>query len=155
MDSSEEVDDVDRNTDEAAIFALLDRQIRSWDGGDPVGYASAYTGGGDCVSFLGGHHRGRAAIVASGEVPRAGSLLKRLLRGARLGYEVTSLRFITPDVAVIHASCGVTRESRVRRRNLRTNTSVAVRTDDGWLLAATHNTTQRPFAEALLRRLVA
>lgn len=155
MDSSEDVDDVGRNADEAAIRALLDRQTRSWDAGDPVGYASAYTGGGDCVSFLGGHHRGRAAIAASGEVPRAGSLLKRLLRGARLRYELTSLRFITPDVAVIHASCGVTRESRVRRRNLRTNTSVAVRTNDGWLLAATHNTTQRPFAEGLLRRLAA
>jgi uncharacterized protein (TIGR02246 family) len=150
-----ESDDVGRTADEAAIRALLDRLISRWDAGDAIGYASAYTGGGDCVSFLGEHHRGRAAIAASGEVPGAGSLLKRLLRGARLRYEVTNLRFITPDVAVIHASCGVTRGSRVSQRNLRTSISVAVRTDDGWLLAATQNTTQRPLAQALMRRLAA
>ncbi|WP_231980231.1 SgcJ/EcaC family oxidoreductase [Mycobacterium sp. E2497] len=144
----------DRAADEAAIRALLDRQISSWNAGDPVGYASAYTLGGDCVSFLGGHHRGREAIAASSEVPRAGSLFRRLLRCARLHVELTGLRFITPDVAVVHAMCSVTTGSRPTRRNRRTNTSVAVRTADGWLLAATQNTTQRPFTETLIRRLV-
>jgi uncharacterized protein (TIGR02246 family) len=155
VDSKNEFNDAGRSADEAEIRALLDRQICSWDAGDTSGYANTYTGGGDCVSFLGGHHRGRAAIAASGEVPPAGSLLKKLLGGARLRYELTGLRFITPDVALIHANCGVTRGARVRRRNLRTSTSVAVRTDDGWLLAATQNTTQRPLAQALMRRLVA
>jgi hypothetical protein len=52
---------------------------------------------------------------------------------SRLRYSLTSLRFITPDGAVIHASCGVTRGSRVGWRR-RTSTSVAVRTHDGWLV---------------------
>lgn len=156
MNSSNEVrsNDGGHKADEAAIRALLDLQISSWDAGDPIGYASAYMDPGDCVSFLGGHHRGREAIAASSEVPREGSLVRRLLRGAHLRYELTDLRFITPDVAVIHASCGVAKGSRLNRRNLRINTSVAVRTDNGWLLAATQNTTHRPFAEALMRRLV-
>lgn len=144
----------DRDSDEAAIRALLDRQIKSWDAGDPVAYASAYAREGDCVSFLGSHYQGREAIAASCEVPRAGSLFKRLLRGTRLQLQITHLRFLTPDVAVVHATCGAARGARPSRRNLRTNTSIAVRTADGWLLAASQNTTQRPLAERLTSKLV-
>jgi uncharacterized protein (TIGR02246 family) len=144
----------DRSADEAAIHALLDLQIRSWDTGDPVAYASAYTGDGDCVSFLGGHYRGRDAIAASCEVPRAGSVFKRLLRGAHLELEITDLRFVTPDVAVVHALCGATRSARRRGRNVRMNTSVAVRTGNGWLLAASHNTTRRPVVQSLISKAI-
>ncbi len=55
-------------------------QITSWNAGDPDAYAHTYTPDGDCVNFLGTHHRGRDAIAASGEVPRPGSLLKKLTR---------------------------------------------------------------------------
>jgi hypothetical protein len=34
------------------------------------------------------------------------------------------------------------------------NTSIAVPTDDGWLLAASQNTTHRRFAEKLMGKLV-
>lgn len=137
--------------DQAAIRDLIARQINSWNAGDPVAYAHAYTPDGDCVSFLGGHHRGRDAIAASGEVPTAGTLFKKLLRGAQLDVEVTHLRFLTPDVAVIHAQGGPAKPGRrPSRRNRRTNMSVAVRTTRGWLLAATSNTTQRPLAQRLL-----
>ena len=144
----------DRAADEAAIRALLDHQIQSWDAGEPIGYASAYAREGECVSFLGSRYQGREAIAASYEVPRAGSLFKRLLRGVRLNLEITHLRFLTPDVAVVHATCGATRGARPSRRNLRTNTSIAVRTADGWLLAASQNTTRRPLAERLANKLV-
>lgn len=156
MNTTESSGDVGsgRRADEAAIRGLLEHQLRSWDAGDPVAYASAYDRGGDCVSFLGGHYHGREAIAASYEVPRAGSLFKRLLRGTHLNLEITHLRFLTPDVAVIHATCGATKGAGPSRRNLRTNTSVAVRTGDGWLLAASQNTTQRPLAEKLLRKLI-
>lgn len=136
--------------DEAAIRGLLDRQISSWDAGNPDGYAEVYTCDGDCVSFLGMHYRGREAIAGSSEVPRAGSIFKRLLRGARLKVEITDLRFVTPDLAVVHAVCGATRKARLSGRNVRTNTSVAVRTADGWRLTASHNTTRRPVAERFI-----
>lgn len=141
----------DTAADEAAIRDLIARQINSWNAGDPVAYAHAYAPDGDCVSFLGGHHRGRDAIAVSGEVPRAGTLFKKFLRGAQLDVEVTHLRFLTPDVAVIHADGGLAKPGRrPGRRNRRTNTSVAIRTTYGWLLAATCNTTQRPLAQKLL-----
>lgn len=141
--------------DEAAIRDLLARQINSWDAGDPDAYARAYTPDGDCVSFLGTHYRGPEAIAASCEVPRSSSLLKKLLRGACLDFQVTQLRFLTPDVALIHARGGLTRRGRrPSRRNRRTNLSVAVRTAEGWRLAASQNTTHRPFTEKLINKLV-
>lgn len=137
--------------DEAAIRDLIARQINSWNAGDPAAYAHTYTPDGDCVSFLGGHHRGRDEIAVSGEAPSAGTLFAKLLRGAQLEVEITDLRFLTADVAVIHAYGGLAKPGRrSRRRTRRINTSVAVRTEHGWLLAATHNTTRRAFAQKLL-----
>jgi uncharacterized protein (TIGR02246 family) len=141
--------------DEAAIRELFVRQTNSWNAGDPAAYARTYTADGDCVSFLGGHYRGRAAIAASCEVPRASTLFKKFLRTARLDVEVIALRFLTPDVALIHANGGLVKPGRRHNgRNRRTNTSVAVRTEHGWLLAASHNTTQRPITEKLLSVLI-
>ncbi|AOS94722.1 MULTISPECIES: SgcJ/EcaC family oxidoreductase [Mycobacterium avium complex (MAC)] len=137
--------------DEAAIRDLIARQINSWNAGGGAAYAHTYTPDGDCVSFLGGHHQGRYAIAASGEAPSAGTLFAKLLRRTQLDVEITHLRFLTSDVAVIHANGGLAKPGRrPSRRTRRTNTSVAVRTGDGWLLAATHNTTQRPLAQKLL-----
>jgi hypothetical protein len=76
-------------TEDAAIRALLDRQVTGWAAGDPEAYAT-------------------------------------VIKGAR----------------------------RRNPHNVRVNTSIAVRTDDGWLLAASHNTTYRRFAEKLLGTLI-
>jgi uncharacterized protein (TIGR02246 family) len=146
--------DDDHSADEIAIRALIDRQIDSWNAADPGAYARAYTVDGDCVSFLGTHYRGREAIAASYEVPRATSVFRKLLRGTRLRFQITQLRFLTPDVAIVHATGGVARGSRANRRNLRTNTSIAVRTDEGWRIAASQNTTRRPVMEMLASKLI-
>lgn len=144
----------DRAADEAAIRALITRQIDSWNAADPDGYANAYTADGDCVSFLGAHYRGRDAIALCYEVPRATSLFRKLTRGARLHFQITQLRFLTSDIAVVHATGGIAQGSRPSRRALRTNTSIAVRTDEGWLLAASQNTTRRTATETLLNKLL-
>jgi uncharacterized protein (TIGR02246 family) len=69
--------------------------------------------------------------------------------------EITQLRFLTPDVALIQANAAVTKGARRRNRHTAwVNTSIAVRTDDGWLLAASQNTTHRWFAEKLMGKLV-
>ena len=144
----------DRDADEFAIRALIAWQIDSWNAADPDGYAKAYTVDGDCVSFLGTHYHGRDAIASCYEVPRATSLFRKLTRGARLHVEISQLRFLTSDVAVVHATGGVMKGSRPSRRSQRTNTSIAVRTDQGWLLAASQNTTRRIAMELLLNKLL-
>lgn len=136
----------DRRADEDAIRGLIDQQVKGWAAGDPDAYASVFTADADYVTFLGSHHRGREAIAAS-YVP----LFRKLLKDTRLQIDVAQIRFLTPDVALIHANATVARRRR-NRRNARVNTSVAVRSDGRWSLAASQNTTHRPFAEALIAR---
>lgn len=139
----------DRRADEDAIRALIDRQVSAWAAADPAAYASVFTPDADYVTFLGSHHKGREAIAAS-YVP----LFRKLLSGTRLRVDISQVRFLTLDVALIHANAVVVRGSRCRnRRNARVNASVAVRTDGGWLLAASQNTTRRRFAEKLMAKL--
>jgi len=59
--------------------------------------------------------------------------------------EITRLRYLTPDVALIQARAALAgRVHRLTRRN----TSVAVRTDDGWRLAFSQNTASWRFTHA-------
>jgi uncharacterized protein (TIGR02246 family) len=141
--------DSDRRSDEDAVRELVDRQAMGWAAGDADAYASVFTPDADYVTFLGSHYKGRAAIAAS-----YAPLFKRFLKGSRLGFEITQLRFLTPDVALIHAKGTVTkRGGRRRRRNTRMNTTVAVRSNGRWLLAASQNTTHRRLAEKLVAKL--
>jgi uncharacterized protein (TIGR02246 family) len=140
----------DRRADEDAIREVLGRQIAGWDAGDPAYYASVFTPDADYVTFLGSHYKGRDAIASS-----YAPLFKKLLKGTHLETEITELRFLTPDIALIQANAVVRKGTqRWSRRAIRVNTSIAVRTDGGWLLAASQNTTHRRCAEKLMSILV-
>jgi uncharacterized protein (TIGR02246 family) len=139
----------ERRADENAIRELVGRQIMAWAAGDPEAYASVFTPDADYVTFLGSHYKGREAIAAS-----YAPLFKKLLKGSRLDFEITQLRFLTPDVALIHTKGAVAKGARRRtRRNTRVNTTIAMRTDGRWLLAASQNTAHCWFAEKLLSKL--
>jgi len=136
--------------DEQAIRALIDRQVTGWDTANPNAYASVFTPDADYVTFLGSPYKGRAAIASS-----YAPLFKKLLRGTRLRIQIAQLRYLTPDVALIQSRAAVTKQGRRwNRRSERVNTSIAVRTDDGWRLAASQNTTHRRFSETLLAVMV-
>jgi uncharacterized protein (TIGR02246 family) len=139
----------ERRADEDAVRDLVDRQIMAWAAGDPEAYASVFTPDWDYVTFLGSHYKGRDAIAAS-----YAPLFKKLLKGSRPDFEITQLRFLTPDMAIIHAKGAVAKRTRRRyRRNTRVNTTIAVRTDRRWLIAASQNTTHRRLAEKLMNKL--
>jgi uncharacterized protein (TIGR02246 family) len=116
-----DVESSDRRVDEDAIRELLDRQAMAWAAGDPDADAGVFTPDADYVTFLGSHYKGREAIAASYV-----SLFKKFLKGSRLDTEITQLRFLTPDVALIHAKrrCGeggtATRCSRAPGANFAT-----------------------------------
>lgn len=141
----------DRRADEDAIRDLIDQQEKGWAAGDPEAYAGVFTPDADYVTFLGSHYRGREAIAAS-----CAPLFRKLLKGSRLHIEISRVRFLTPDVALVHANATVVkrRARRRKRRNTRVNTSVAVRIDGRWRLAASQNTTHRRLAETLMTALV-
>jgi hypothetical protein len=81
-------------------------------------------------------------------------LLDRQVTGWDAGDAEAYASVFTPDVALIHAKAAVVKRGRRRtRRNARVNTTIAVRTDGRWLLAASQNTTHRRFAEKLFHKL--
>lgn len=138
----------DQRGDEDSIRALVDQQVKGWAAGDPAAYASVFTADADYVTFLGSHYTGRDAIAAS-YVP----LFRKLLKKTQLSIDITQVRFLTPDVALVHANASVVRGARRNRRSARVNTSVAVRIDGRWRLAASQNTTHRRLAERLMTKL--
>lgn len=136
------------NDDETAIRELLAQQVAGWNSGDPAAYASVFTPDADYITFLGARYQGREAIAAS-----YAPLFAKLLRGTRLELKASTLRFLTPDIALIHSRAVVTKNARGRSRGVRVNTSVAVRTGAGWLLTCSQNTTHRQLTQRLMRTM--
>ncbi|HZA73583.1 MAG TPA: SgcJ/EcaC family oxidoreductase [Propionibacteriaceae bacterium] len=122
--------------DERAIRALVDRMFDSWGRGDAVAYHADLTDDADYVSFD-GSRRGTADRIRSHE-----NLFRTVLYGSRLTGQVESVRFITPDVAVVHLTGSVWEgwRQRMRRRRLSRQTMVVVRRDGRWQVTAFHNT---------------
>lgn len=60
--------------------------------------------------------------------------------------DIESIRFLTDDVAVVRMTGSVVFawQVRVPKNRISRNTWVLVRTDDGWQVAAFHNTRMRP-----------
>ncbi|MEU6830806.1 SgcJ/EcaC family oxidoreductase [Nocardia beijingensis] len=139
---------VDQRTDEDEIRDLLDRQARAWAEGDAESFAAVFTPDADYITWLGTHFKGRAAIATS-HVP----LFEKYLKGTRLDGEITQLRFLTPDVAVVHGRGAVLKGRRRRtRRNTKVQTTVAVRQNGRWQIAAFHNTKHHWLLESLATR---
>jgi hypothetical protein len=78
------------------------------------------------------------------------------MKGTRLVGSVDSVRFVGPDVAVLHALGGTIprRRTKSARERASIQTLVARRTDGGWLLTAFHNTRIRPIGAGALPFLV-
>jgi uncharacterized protein (TIGR02246 family) len=126
--------------DEREIRALVDRMFDSWGRGDAVAYHADFTDDADYVSFD-GSRRGKDESISSHR-----NLFRTVLHGSRLVGEVESVRFVTPDVAVVHltGSVAFAWQPRLRRRRLSRQTMVVVRRDGRWQVTAFHNTRVRP-----------
>ncbi|MFI9505731.1 SgcJ/EcaC family oxidoreductase [Nocardia sp. NPDC052566] len=130
---------IDHRADEAAIHLLLERQSAAWASGDAAAFAAVFTPDADYVTWFGTRSKGRAQIEAV-HVP----LFAKYLKGTHLDGEITQLRFLTDDVAVIHGRGAVLKGRRRRTpRNTKVQTTVVVRHDGEWLIAAFQNTKYR------------
>lgn len=126
-----------------AIVDLIHRMEHAWNTADGHAYAAAFTGDCDYIAFDGKHLRGRDANARFHQ-----RLFDSVLKGSRLSFEPPSVRFIHPDVAVVHAmgSMLLPWQSRVTPKQRSNQTLVAVRTSEGWRFTAFHNTRYRPKA---------
>ena len=135
---------IQRSAEEAAVRGLYQQFMDAWNRGSGADLAAVFTPDGDLVGFDGTHLKGRQVIASHNQ-----RLFDKWLRGTRLVGQVTDLRFLGPDVAVMHAVGGTVMRGKHAPSPERDSiqTLVATRTGDAWHLAAFQNTRLRRMSE--------
>ncbi len=123
--------------DEAAIRAIYQQLMDGWNAGSGDAFASLFEEDGDLVGFDGTHFKGRQEIALFHQ-----RLFDMFLKGSRLVGKVRNLRFLTSDVAVMHAIGGTVMPGQTDLESERNSvqTLVAVKRNGKWSLAAFQNT---------------
>lgn len=135
--------------DEVAVRALCQQLNEAW--GNAHTFAAAFTADADYITFDGTHTKGRAAIAESHR-----PLFEGFMKGSRLASQTPTVRFLAPDVALVHSMGAVIQrhQKQPSRRALSVQTLVAIKQEDRWLFTAFQNTRYRPFTQTLLGRLL-
>jgi uncharacterized protein (TIGR02246 family) len=122
--------------DEAAIRDLFRELLDDWGRGDGDAYGSRFTEDADYVAFDGSHTKGRQEISSSHQ-----ELFDRWVKGTRLVGSVESVRFLGPEVALVHATGSTVFPGEDKPRPSRDSiqTLVAVKRDGTWVFTAFHN----------------
>jgi uncharacterized protein (TIGR02246 family) len=131
--------------DEAAVRALYTQAMEGWNTGRSEAFAAPFAEDGHLVAFDGTHFKGRDEIVAFHQ-----PLFDTWLKGTRLVATVESVRFLSPDVALMHVLGGTVMRGKTRPAPERDSiqTLVALKRDGAWSLAALQNTRVRPISRS-------
>ncbi len=131
--------------DEAAVRGLYRELMDGWNRGSGDAFAAAFTEDGDLVAFDGTHFEGREEIA-----PFHQELFDKWLKGTRLVGRVKSVRFLSPDLALMHAVGGTVMRGKSEPAPERDSiqTLVAIRQGGEWRLAALDNIRVRPMSRS-------
>jgi uncharacterized protein (TIGR02246 family) len=88
-------------TEETAVRDVYQRLMAAWNQGSGEAFAAVFADDGHLVGFDGHHFKGRDEIA-----PFQQELFDKWLKGSRLVGTVQDVRFLGPDVAVMHAVGG-------------------------------------------------
>ena len=139
------------SAEEAAVRALYQQLMDGWNQGSGDAFASVFTEDGDLIGFDGTHFKGRQEIA-----PFHQQLFDKWLKGSRLVGEVKDVRFLSPDVALMHAVGGTVMRGKTdpvpERDSIQT--LVAMRQDGEWRLAAFQNTRLHPMDSSAITFLI-
>jgi uncharacterized protein (TIGR02246 family) len=129
-----------RVADVEAVRDLYRELMDGWNRGNGEVFAAVFTEDGDLVAFDGTHFKGREEIA-----PFHQGLFDKWMKGTRLVGRVKDVRFLSPDVALMHAVGSTILRGRTAPSPERDSiqTLVAVRHDGQWRLAAFQNTRLR------------
>ena len=139
-----------QSPDEMALRNIIKDEINTWNRGDAVGYSRHFAAGGTFTNIRGQFFTGYPAFLKQHEV-----IFKGVYKKTTLNQEVTSLKFIRPDLAIVEtvttvagaaqAPPGVTRDSK---RRIRTRLmQVAMKSGGAWTIVAYHNVDVKPGIE--------
>src|SRR5919109_888853 len=87
--------------DEATIRSLYFQMIDGWNKGSGDAFAAPFAEDSDLVGFDGTHLKGSQEIALFHQL-----LLDTFVKGSRLVGKVRNVRFLTPDVAIMHVVGG-------------------------------------------------
>jgi uncharacterized protein (TIGR02246 family) len=130
------------SAEEAAVRALYQQLMNGWNQGSGDAFAAVFTEDGDLIGFDGTHFKGREEIA-----PFHQRLFDKWLKGSHLVGQVKDVRFLSPDVALMHAIGGTVLRGKSEPVPERDSiqTLVATRQEgDQWRLAAFQNTRLHP-----------
>lgn len=128
---------IGRAADEQLIRSIPDKIAAGWSKGDGRAIADVYAEGGTLVAGDGKVTQSRAEIARYHDQQFAA-----FLKGTRLTVEVKSLRFVSPDIAIMHTEGGILwpGEVQVAPRNRGVQSFVAVKNDGVWRITLFQNT---------------
>jgi uncharacterized protein (TIGR02246 family) len=132
-----------QSDDNVAVRALYTQLMDGWNKGSGEAFAAPFAEDGHLIAFDGTHFKCRDEIVSFHQ-----PLFDKWLKGTRLVGEVESVRFLSPDVALMHALGGtvVGGKSRPAPERDSIQTLVAIKRNGEWRLAAFQNTRFRPMS---------
>ena len=123
--------------DETAICALYRQMMEGWNAASGYAFACPFEENSDLVGFDGTYIKGRQEIAFFHQ-----HLFDMFLKGSRLVGKARSVRFLTSDIAVMHAIGGTVMAGQTDLDPERNSvqTLVAVKRNGKWSLAAFQNT---------------
>jgi len=133
--------------DTAAVRGIVADEITAWNQGNATAYSRHVAAGATFTNIKGEFFTGRAAFLRQHEV-----ILRGIFKHTTLRQDIVSLRFITPDVAIVEVLTAVTgvtrppprmtldRQGRLRTRLLQ----VAAKQAGDWKVVAYHNVDVKP-----------
>ena len=139
--------------DEAAIRAIVQNEINTWNKGDAVGYSKDFAKDGTFTNIRGQFFTGYDGFLKQHQV-----IFDGIFKNTTLSQRVISLEFIRPDVAVVQTVTAVSglpagpdvvardEKGRIRTRLLQ----ILARNDGVWKIVTYHNTDVKagiPFTE--------
>jgi uncharacterized protein (TIGR02246 family) len=111
---------------EDVIRATLQTYATAWNAGDAHGIADLYTTDADYTGYGSVMTRGRADIEK-----RYSELLAGVFAGTQVEVDVSSLRFIKPDVAIVDGSLNLTANAPDGTPQVSKGLFIAIMTQDG------------------------
>ena len=129
------------STEAAAVRDVYRQLMDAWNRGSGAEFAAVFTVDGHLVGFDGTHLEGRQEIASFQQ-----ELFDKWLQGSRLVGQVTDVRLLGPDTAVLHAVGGTVLRGKRAPAPERDSimTLVVTRQAEGdWRLAAFQNTRLR------------
>lgn len=126
----------DMSKDEAAIRANVEQMVKGWNAKSGAEFAKPFAEDSDYVVINGMHIKGRAANTEAHQ-----HIFDTIYKNSSLACTVEQIRFLRPDVAVVHVSSTlkVTQGDSTQNHSARI-TLVMTKNKGKWEIAAFQNT---------------